>query len=139
MLEIAVANDKSAILSRSYDLERQTTTSVVKLLLNRYEKRIRSELEKPSSGIYGLWLGTVNIRGATQLVALNINAQGKSELVLFINNLGLTNETYFDFDQASVVEGQPNTHCNKSSDVCQPNYTAQKVKFVYRRPFIFIQ
>lgn len=107
VLQIAVANDKSAILSRSYDLKRQTTTSAVKLLLNRYEKRIRSELEKPSSEIYGLWLGTVNIRGATQLAALNINAQGKSEFVLFINSLGLTNETYFDFDQTSVGKGQP--------------------------------
>ncbi|TDF39166.1 hypothetical protein EYS14_06470 [Alteromonadaceae bacterium M269] len=103
VLEINVDNNNRAVLTQTYQLDKKTGKSTIREFVEKYKDRAISRVDEEREGLSGLWVGTIRIRERTQLVALDVRHNDKSEFVLFVNGSSITNETYFDESDISVT------------------------------------
>lgn len=95
--ETAIDKDHNVILSASYQLKPKKGQSTPRDFIQRFKSRFQSLPDSDNKELAGLWLGTLNMEGQVDMLALEISEESKSHFIRYINGAGYTNETSFDF------------------------------------------
>lgn len=104
VLEISRDGDKTPILSRTYQLEKQENRPTVSRFVARYRARINSLASASHDGIEGFWLGVATFENRKNLIALDVSNSNKSEFVFFRNGSNIILETNFNISDVEQRE-----------------------------------
>lgn len=95
VIEIQTDKDGKAILSETYQLDKQKNQSTPRKFVDMYKGRIESLNSIDKTDIYGFWLGVLNIDDIAELISIEINPDSRSRFVRFVNGSNIINDTYF--------------------------------------------
>jgi len=105
VLEINADAKGQAIFTQTYQLDKTKKHSIVRTFIKKYRSRIESLTGMQSDGIYGFWLGVLNLDDRFELVSLEMYPDKKSTLTRFINGQSSSYEVSFLPEDVMVVQG----------------------------------
>jgi hypothetical protein len=85
VLEIYSNTDSNLVISKTYRLEKQTGQSTVRTFMKKYSSKIKALSAIEKSGLYGFWVGLLNLDAKQELVSIEFYPDKKSHFARFIN------------------------------------------------------
>lgn len=93
--EISTNQNGRTVFTETYQLDKQEKQSTVREFIGMYKERLESLISMSKNGIYGFWLGVLNIDGKPELLSLEMHPNKTSHFIRFINGHSFINKTSF--------------------------------------------
>ena len=119
VLEINANQAGQPVFTQTYQLDSKQERSTVRSFLKSYKGRLASLKEDQSDGIYGFWLGVLELDNKPELISLEVYPDKKSKFSYFVNGSNTIIETRFlpekmTIDQSLIdIETDHTTFANK--------------------------
>ncbi|WP_460478091.1 methionine sulfoxide reductase [Bowmanella dokdonensis] len=105
VLEIFAEAEGDASISETYQLDFKKKQSTIRDFMGHYRDSIKTLAEEPQEGMYGFWIGVLQMDELKGLLTFEFHPDKKSHFTYFINGRGITNQTAFLPDKVNVKEG----------------------------------
>jgi hypothetical protein len=119
VLEIYSNADDDFVMSKTYRLEKQERQSTVHTFIDKYRSRIDELAAIEKSGLYGFWVGLLNLDGNQKLVSIEFHPNKESYFTYFASGTNDIISTTFmpqdiqEIDNVLKITTSNSTFANK--------------------------
>jgi hypothetical protein len=97
VLEIYSNTEDNFVMSKTYRLEKQERQSTVHTFIDKYRSKIDKLATIEKSGLYGFWIGLLNLDGNQKLASIEFHPNKESYFNYFISD-GIVSTTFMPQD-----------------------------------------